>query len=207
MHSRGHHLLLEDVLVGAASFERGGDLLRRGARAGGHRGGLEHALLVLLLPVGGCGARRGSLRGSQRRRRLVALDQLLQRGEELRGVHRRGRRRLRSRRPRPDGAGEPGDDRLDLGAVVGIGRDVALEVVERLRDPAQIHVGTRDVVEEIGVRLDLVRLLQLGDPSLHLSRADERHALAEVPLRLRARIGKSGGRPEKRDEKRAGDRA
>ena len=49
------------------------------------------------------------------------------------------------------------------------------------------------------MRLDGVGLLQLGDAALHLPACDERHAVAEMPLRIAARVGERGGRGEERD--------
>ena len=157
------HLLVEHPLVGAACLERRSDLLGRHLRLRRDRRWLRHA------PVG-LGLRGSCLRGV---RDLVSFNQLLQRRDELGGIdggRRCGCGRLRSRR-----GGKPRHHFHDARAIGRVRRHVLAKILERLRYASQVQIRARDVVEQIAVRLDGIRLLQLRDPALQLSSRDEGH--------------------------------
>src|SRR5205814_965544 len=84
-------------------------------------------------------------------------------------------------------------------AVDRVRRDVLAEVVEGLGDVAEVHVRLGDVVEHVRVRLDRVGLLELRDAALNLPRRDQRHAFAEVALRVRPGIRQRGGGHQSRE--------
>jgi hypothetical protein len=84
---------------------------------------------------------------------------------------------------------EGGDDLRDLVAVLRVPFEVLLVISDRVLEIALVDVRASDVVEDVRVRKDVVRLLQLVDAHLVAAVRDLGHALLEVGTGLRSLVG------------------
>src|SRR4051812_42513843 len=77
------------------------------------------------------------------------------------------------------------DDQLDLVAILGVGRElqVALEAEDRVLVVTEVPVALADVVEEVGDRRRIERLLVLVEREIELAEREQLLALVEVALR------------------------
>ena len=87
---------------------------------------------------------------------------------------------------------EARDDLRDLVAIPGPALEVLLVVDDRVVEIPHVHVGAGDVVEDVRVRKDLVRRLELLDARVVATIRDRGHALLEVAARLGALVGAGG---------------
>ena len=180
---RGDDRLLEHLLrlqpgLGAARELAGfASRLHAAARPRGAASGLG-ARPRARRPSAGLRARAGTGgAGTARRHRLLRLGQL--------------------RLLLADARLERGDDLRDLVAVLRVPLEVLLVIGDRVLQVALVDVRARDVVEDVRVRKDVVRLLQLLDAEVVLAVRDLGHALLEVGTGLRALVGaRAAGRED-----------
>ena len=84
---------------------------------------------------------------------------------------------------------EARDDLRDLVAILRVPLEVLLVVDDRVLEVAHVDVRARDVVEDVRVRKDVVRLLELLDAGVVAAIGDRGHSLLEVGAGLRALVG------------------
>ena len=140
-------------------------------------------------PTAGLGARARARRASTRLRAGARPRRPRSGGRLRRGLEERGLLLART-------GLERGDDLRDLVAVLGVPLKVLLVVPDRVLQVALVDVRARDVVEDVRVRKDVVRLLQLLDAHVVTAVGDLGHALLEVGTGLGSLVGARAARGE-----------